>query len=117
MKITKYIAAFFIAATLTACSTEEEEMLSGEGNLSIEFDNAFGDSDLILNSTSYNSNLSEKINISSVKYIVSNFKLETEEGAVFTYPKEKPSFIHELTSKQEAGTWLKKANKGYTIDI
>tara|TARA_R110002096_G_scaffold89140_2_gene203145 strand:+ start:136 stop:927 length:792 start_codon:yes stop_codon:yes gene_type:complete len=93
MKITKYIAAFFIAATLTACSTEEEEMLSGEGNLSIEFDNAFGDSDLILNSTSYNSNLSEKINISSVKYIVSNFKLETEEGTVFTYPKEESYFI------------------------
>ncbi len=93
MKISKYIAAFFIAATLTACSTEEEEMLSGEGNLSIEFDNAFGDSDLILNSTSYISNSSEKIKISSVKYIVSNFKLETEEGVVYTYPKEESYFI------------------------
>ncbi|WP_347186993.1 MbnP family protein [Polaribacter sp.] len=91
--MTKYIAAFFIAATITSCSTEDEEILSGEGNLSIEFDNAFGDSDLILNSTSYQSNSSEIINISAVKYIVSNFRLETEDGTVYNYPKEESYFI------------------------
>lgn len=92
MKILKYIAAFLIVATISSCSSDEE-IITGEGNLSIEFDNAFDDLDLILNSTSYNANLSEKINISAVKYIVSNIRLENENGTIYTVPKEESYFI------------------------
>lgn len=93
MKILKYIAAFFIAATIISCSTEEDEIISGQGSISIEFDNSFGSSDLILNSTIYEANLSEKINISAVKYIVSNIRLEDENGIIYTVPKDESYFI------------------------
>ena len=93
MNITKYISAFLIVATLISCSSEEDELFSGEGNLSIEFDNSYGDADLILTSTAYKANLSEEITISNVKYIVSNIRLENEDGTIFTYPKNDSYFI------------------------
>jgi hypothetical protein len=93
MKITKYIAALCIAAVITACTLSDDEDLMGNGNVSIEFDNAYSTSDLILNTTSYNANETEKIKISKVKYIVSNIRLEDKNGSVFTYPKNESYFI------------------------
>lgn len=93
MKITKYIFACFIALSISACTSEDEEIISGEGNVSLEFDNSYLTSDLLLSTTSYLANDTEKIKITDVKYIVSNIRLENEEGVVFTYPKENSYFI------------------------
>lgn len=93
MKFIKYIVACAFAISITACSSEEDEMLTGEGNVSLEFDNAYLTSDLLLTTTAYSANNTEKIKISNVKYIVSNIRLEDENGIVFTYPKEDSYFI------------------------
>lgn len=94
MKITKYIVACFIAMSITACSSnEDEEMITGEGSVSVEFDNSYLTSDLLLSTATYLANDTEEIKISDVKYIVSNIRLENEEGVIFTYPKEESYFI------------------------
>lgn len=92
MKISKYIAAFLFVATLAACSSSEE-VLTGEGNVTLEFDNAYNNSDLLLETAPYSANNTEKIKINKVKYIVSNIRLETATGSVFTYPKNESYFI------------------------
>ncbi|WP_299049542.1 MbnP family protein [uncultured Polaribacter sp.] len=92
MKITNYIAAFFIAVTITACTSTDEE-ITGNGNITLEFDNAFSTSDLLLDTAPYKGNETERIKISKIKYIVSNIRLEDKEGTIFTYPKNESYFI------------------------
>ncbi len=76
-----------------SCTNTEDDILYGKGNLSLEFDNSYGDSDLILNTTSYLANETEKIKISKVTYIISNIRLEKADGTIFTYPKNDSYFI------------------------
>jgi len=108
MKFTNYIAACFIALTITACSSEEEEIITGEGNISLEFDNSYTTSDLLLTTTAYTANETEKITISKVKYIVSNIRLEDENGVVFTYPKEDSYFI--ISEEDGASQFINLSN-------
>ncbi|WP_299014831.1 MbnP family protein [uncultured Polaribacter sp.] len=102
MKILKYLTATVVALTITACSSNETEILEGEGSLTLEFDNAYKTSDLLLKTTPYKANETEQIKISKVKYIVSNVRLETSDGTVFTYPKNESYFIvnEEVTASQ-----------------
>ncbi|QTE21262.1 MbnP family protein [Polaribacter cellanae] len=93
MKILKYIAVLFLTATIASCSSSSEDDLIGEGNVRLEFDNAYKTSDLLLKTTPYKANETEKIKISKVKYIVSNIRLENATGNVFTYPKNDSYFI------------------------
>lgn len=104
MKFIKYIAVFFIAATIASCSSSENDILEGKGSLRLEFDNAYKTSDLLLTTTSYPANETEKIKISKVKYIVSNIRLETASGEVFTYPKNESYFI--VNEEEEASQFI-----------
>ncbi|WP_343328329.1 MbnP family protein [Polaribacter staleyi] len=109
MKITKYIAAFLVAVTLSSCtSNNDEELISGEGALILEFDNAYNTSDLLINSTTYDANATEDITISKVKYIVSNIRLEDENGTVFTYPENDSYFI--VSEEDVASQFVNLAN-------
>lgn len=93
MKILNYITVFFIAVTIASCTSSEDDIIEGEGNVRLEFDNAYKTSDLLLKTTPYSANESEKIKISKVKYIISNIRLETAAGTIFTYPKNSSYFI------------------------
>ena len=94
MKFLNYIAVIALAIQIVSCtSNNDDEILEGEGTIELKFDNSYNGDDLLLNSTTYNANDTEKIKISSVKYIVSNISLEDSNGNVFTYPKESSFFI------------------------
>lgn len=94
MKNFKYAVMVLLAATLLSCSSDDETAtISGEGNLTIEFDNAYNTSDLLLETTTYSANNPEEIKINAVKYIVSNIKLEDDNGNIFVYPKNESYFI------------------------
>tara|TARA_R110002049_G_scaffold309272_1_gene519828 strand:- start:28253 stop:29035 length:783 start_codon:yes stop_codon:yes gene_type:complete len=94
MKISKFACAIMLAISIVSCSSDnDDDTISGEGTITIEFDNAYSDSDLLLNTTSYNAVDTEKIKIASVKYIVSNIRLEDENGMVYTQPKNDSYFI------------------------
>ena len=94
MKITKFACAIMLAISIVSCASDnDDEIISGNGTITVEFDNAYSDSDLLLNSSTYNAVGTEKLKISKVKYIVSNIRLKDESGTVFTYPKNDCYFI------------------------
>jgi hypothetical protein len=90
-KKTAFMAA--IAFTITSCSTNNDQKITGQGNLGVEFDNVFGTADLILNTQSNVTSQNETLKISNVKYIVSNIVLTKEDGTTFSYPKSQSYFI------------------------
>ncbi|OYU79641.1 MAG: hypothetical protein CFE23_13215 [Flavobacterium sp. BFFFF1] len=93
--ILKYgLALLAITCSMTSCNDDADApVVSGTGNLGVEFDNAFGGNDLILNTQSNSTSEGELLHINSVRYIVSNVVLTKEDGTTFTYPKSQSYFI------------------------
>lgn len=87
------VAILAICTTLSSCTKDNEEIISGTGNLELEFDNAFGTNDLILNTQANTSSNNESLKVSKLKYIISNIVLTNEDGTTFTYPKSESYFI------------------------
>lgn len=108
MKITTFACVIMLAISMMSCLSEDTEVISGEGTISIEFDNAYSDSDLLLNTSLYNAVDTEKIKISAVKYIVSNIRLEDENGMVYTHPKNDSYFI--VDESKEASQMIDLSN-------
>lgn len=77
----------------TACTNDNDDVISGTGNLEIEFDNAYGNNDLILSAQANTTSNSEVLKIDKLKYIVSNIVLTKEDGTIVTYPKSSSYFI------------------------
>jgi len=90
--IYKAIAVLALSTICTACSNDDET-ISGTGNLAIEFDNSFKGDDLILDTQANTTGTNEVLKISSIKYIISNIVLTKEDGTTFTYPKSESYFI------------------------
>jgi len=93
--ILKYNIAFVaFGLFLTSCSSDDDVItnVSGTGNLGLEFDQSYGDNDLILGQANATSQ-GEIVKISTVKYIVSNIVLTKADGTTFTYPKGQSYFI------------------------
>lgn len=90
----KILTLITIITVLTACENNDEpNEITGEGTLSVKYDQAFGDNDLILDSQTNTTSFDEVLKISTVKYIVSNIVLTKEDGTTFTYPKSESYFI------------------------
>jgi hypothetical protein len=89
--ILKFAAAMAAAACLS-CS-KDYAPISGNGDLAIEFDQAYGNDDLVLNSSNAANSQGETLKISDIKYIVGNMVLTNENGQTFTYPKAESYFV------------------------
>lgn len=94
-QLKKIIALTAIVIVLASCSKDDDPVtqVNGQGKLDIEFDNVFAGANLILNSQSNITSQGESLQISDVKYIISNIELTTEEGTTFIYPKSESYFI------------------------
>lgn len=86
------IAVAAIAISLLSCTKDDEEVIAGEGNLKVEYDNIYGGANFAFASEFSNSNR-EKVKPTQLKYIVSNIVLTKEDGTTFTYPKSSSYFI------------------------
>lgn len=88
-------AVVALTFAFTSCSNDDEtiETITGQGRLAVEFDNVFGSANLILNSQANVTSQGETLNVSDVKYIISNIVLTKEDGTTFVYPKEQSYFI------------------------
>jgi hypothetical protein len=64
-----------------------------KAELSIEFDNIAGSSDLQLNSASYTNSSGENFIVTKLKYYVSNFVLTNVNGSVYTVPQDSSYFL------------------------
>lgn len=91
--IHKALAIVALTITLISCSNDDEKEAVGNGKITLEFDNAFGSNDLILNAQAYKTSNNELLKINTIKYIVSNIVLTKADGSTFIYPKNKSYFI------------------------
>lgn len=97
----KSLIVLTLGLTLNACSSDDTEEVTGNGNLVLEFDNAYGNNDLIFDvATAANSN-KETLKINKLKYIVSNVVLTKADGTTFTYPKADSYFIADESGETE----------------
>jgi hypothetical protein len=92
------LAVMAIAVTLFSCSNDDDnEMITGNGNLKLEFDNVYKSANFAMNTNYTNAN-GEVIAASKAMYIVSNIVLTKADGTTFIYPKSQSYFIvDELT--------------------
>ncbi|MFC6875821.1 MbnP family protein [Flavobacterium myungsuense] len=88
------IAILAIAFLFTSCSNDDnnEETISGNGAITLEFDNVFKTANFAFNTNYTNSN-GEVLNVTKLKYIVSNIVLTKEDGSTFIVPKSESYFI------------------------
>lgn len=90
----KNIAIALIATlALTSCSNDDDSNnMVGYGSLKLEFDNIYGDADLIFGAEYTNTN-GEKVKPNTAIYIVSNIVLTKEDGSTYTVPKSESYFF------------------------
>ncbi len=86
------IAVIAIAFALFSCTDKNDEVITGEGNLKLEFDNVYNANNLAFDTPYTNSN-GEVVKINKLKYIVSNIVLTKADGTTFTVPKSQSYFI------------------------
>ena len=72
-----------------------------KAELSVEFDNVAGSSDLQLNTGSYTNAAGESFKVTKLKYYVSNFKVTNVNGAEYVIPQEESYF---LIDESDAGS-------------
>lgn len=87
------ITILLLSIVFLSCASDDNETISGTGNLNVEFDNVFGSANLILETESNVTSQNEALKISDVKYIVSNIVLTKDDETTFTYPKSESYFI------------------------
>lgn len=90
--LNKAIIIIALSTVFTGC-TNDEATISGTGTLAVEFDNSFGDNDLILDTQPNTTSNDEVLKINKIKYIISNIVLTNADGTTFSYPKSKSYFI------------------------
>lgn len=86
------IAVMAIVFTLFSCTDKNDEVITGEGNLKLEFDNVYNANNLAFETPYTNSN-GEVIKINKLKYIVSNIVLTKADGTTYVVPKAQHYFI------------------------
>lgn len=88
--------SLFAVSFASSCKKEEPGYNSNaKGELTVEFDNIVGAADLQLNTALYSNASGEAFTISKMKYYVSNFKLATANGSVYTIPQDSSYFLIE----------------------
>ena len=111
----KNLFAFAILATtfLMSCSDDDNQnTITGTGNLTIEYDNSFAGNDLVLTTQPNTTSNNEVLKISTIKYIVSNIVLTNEDGSTFTYPKSDSYFIVDELNSESLFLQLKNVPAG-----
>jgi len=79
----------------TSCKKDSDPLYNPavKADLSVEFDNIAGSSDLALNTGSYTNSSGEVFTVTKLKYYVSNFVLTNTNGTVYTVPQDSSYFL------------------------
>lgn len=88
----KLLFIFLVCISLS-CSSDDEV-----GQISINFNNVVGNENLVLNEANYQKSAGETIEVSELKYIISNIVLIDINGNEFVYPQADSYFLinHEI---------------------
>ena len=71
-----------IVIILTSCNKDE----TGNGNLSIHFENTFEESEIVFNEPTVETSNGEVLKINTVKYVISNIILTNYDGSTLSCP-------------------------------
>lgn len=84
-----------IAAAVSSCKKDDPTTFdsNSKGDISIEFDNIVGSSDLQLNTGTYTNASGEAFKVTTLKYYVSNFKFTKTDGTIYTVPQDSSYFL------------------------
>ena len=87
------VASFIIL--FASCKKDDSSPYNNDvkANLSVEFDNIAGSSDLQLNTGSYTNSSGEAFTVTKLKYYVSNFILTKTDGTVYTVSQDSSYFL------------------------
>lgn len=87
--------SFALIILFASCKKEEtpEYNTAAKGDLSIEFDNIVGGSNLLLGTGTYTNAVGQSFKVTKLKYYVSNFKLTAADGSVYTVPQTESYFL------------------------
>lgn len=96
-------AATLCIALISCNNDDDSPSISGTGNLTVEFDQAYGANDLIFNAAQAANSEDEVLKIGLVKYIVSNIVLTKEDGSTYVYPKNESYFIIDESDANQHG--------------
>lgn len=90
-----FFAAALFTVLLSSCKKDPhlEFDTSKKGELSVEFDQVAGSSDLQLNTGTYANALGQSFKITKVKYYVSNFTFTRIDGTVYAAPQNDSYFL------------------------
>jgi len=103
------LLAVMLVYLLTACKKENTSPYNDEvkANLSVEFDNIAGSSDLQLNTGVYTNASGEKLTVTKLKYYVSNFILTKTDGTIYTVPQDSCYFLIDESDEETHEPLLK----------
>ena len=90
-----FIAAIAVTFLFSSCKKDDvpEYNANVKADLSVEFDNVAGSSDLQLNTGTYTNAVAQSFKVTKLKYYVSNFKLTNVDGTVYTVPQKDCYFL------------------------
>ena len=92
MKLFFILACFVMISS--ACNKDDNHFdTSLKGDLSVEFDNIVGASDLQLDSGSYTNSSGESFTVTKLAYYVSNFSFTKSDGTIYTVPQDSAYFL------------------------
>lgn len=80
--IIKSIMMIITIIILTSCNKDE----TGNGKLSIHFENTFQESEIVFNEPTIETSNNEVLKISTVKYMISNIILTNYDGSILSCP-------------------------------
>jgi hypothetical protein len=86
------VAVMALTLAFTSCADDDNNEITGQGNLKLEFDNVYGSSNLAFNTPYTNSN-GEVVKINNAIYIISNIVLTKTDGSTYTVPKSQSYFF------------------------
>ncbi len=96
----RFIKCAFLPLSLfillfTSCKKDNSSLYNSnvKADLSVEFDNIVGSSDLQLNTGSYTNSSGENFTVTKLKYYVSNFVFIKTDGTVYTVPQDSSYFL------------------------
>ena len=90
-----FLLAIAASAIFASCKKDSSPAYntSVKGELSVEFDNIAGSSDLQLNTGVYTNAAGENFTVTNLKYFVSNFKLTNMDGTEYVVPQDSCYFL------------------------
>lgn len=94
MKLTLFFI-LFVVVLLASCKKDDSSLFDSniKADLSVEFDNIAGASDLQLNTGTYTNSSGEAFTVTKLKYYVSNFVVTKTDGTVYTVPQDSCYFL------------------------